>query len=511
MTAVPEPVAWTPPYRGWWLRTFRLGEWLPDAVTPLFADWLLPRIEAGFTLATEQVVGVPLRPDHALINGWYYTTVHGRTPLAMVAFQLLRHPRALRWARTFLVDVSRHPERAEPALERAVVEWRERLTPRYRSIVDDGERAVRQWPASTGPEELVTIVDQVGEAAGAYLWSLASLGGSAWKIEGALARFHQRHLAHQVDVSHQVLLSGLPGTEPEPQPAPHAASSVDWYWPTAGEAGPPGPDPHVVERSHALAARRAAAEHACRAALAGEPDLLNQWIRLLRLAQRYAVVREQQAMLFTLGWPLLRECVLRLGGRLVDRGALADPADVFFLTRQELKAGLHHDHASDLNLGARVRSRRAVWQRQRRLPAPLELGKAPWLARRAITTTIDAARTGARGHRGGADGDAGIAGHPASPGRATGPVRVVVDPVDFPRFQSGEVLVARATAPAWTPLFARAAAVVTDGGSLAAHASLVAREYGIPAVVATGDATRRLHTGQIVTVDGNAGTVDIHD
>jgi pyruvate,water dikinase len=78
---------------------------------------------------------------------------------------------------------------------------------------------------------------------------------------------------------------------------------------------------------------------------------------------------------------------------------------------------------------------------------------------------------------------------------------------EFAAFGDGEILVANATAPAWTPLFARAAAVVTDGGTLAAHASLVAREYGIPAVVGTGNATSRLHTGQIVTVDGTAGTV----
>jgi pyruvate,water dikinase len=71
------------------------------------------------------------------------------------------------------------------------------------------------------------------------------------------------------------------------------------------------------------------------------------------------------------------------------------------------------------------------------------------------------------------------------------------------------VLVARLTAPAWTPLFDRAAAVVTDGGTLAAHASLIAREYGIPAVVATGDATLRLRDGEAVTVDGGAGTVEV--
>src|SRR6266702_2983351 len=102
-----------------------------------------------------------------------------------------------------------------------------------------------------------------------------------------------------------------------------------------------------------------------------------------------------------------------------------------------------------------------------------------------------------------------LVGQAASPGRATGRVRIVNSVQDFDAFQQGEVLVARATAPAWTPLFERAAAVVTDGGTLAAHASLVAREYGIPAVVGTGDATRRLRTGQVVTVDGNAGTVEI--
>lgn len=73
----------------------------------------------------------------------------------------------------------------------------------------------------------------------------------------------------------------------------------------------------------------------------------------------------------------------------------------------------------------------------------------------------------------------------------------------------GEVLVAQATTPAWTPLFERASAIITDGGSLAAHASLVAREYGIPAVVGAGDATARLRDGQIVTVDGSVGVVEV--
>jgi rifampicin phosphotransferase len=217
---------------------------------------------------------------------------------------------------------------------------------------------------------------------------------------------------------------------------------------------------------------------------------------LVEVAQRYAVLREQQARQLTLAWPLLRGCALRLGDHLRTKGVIDQPKDVFFLTRAEL------DHPSPLR--EVVGQRRAVWERQRRLPAPLAIGHPPRLVQRELLATVDAVRTS----RPVAEGT--IVGQPASPGRATGPVRLVADPVDFDRFQPGEVLVARATAPAWTPLFARAAAVVTDGGTLAAHASVVAREYGIPAVVATGDATARLSDGQRVTVDGGAGTVHPH-
>ena len=149
--------------------------------------------------------------------------------------------------------------------------------------------------------------------------------------------------------------------------------------------------------------------------------------------------------------------------------------------------------------------RRQTWQRQRSLAAPLTLG-AP---ARLIGDVIDRAVQEARGPR---DVDPGVVvGHPASAGRATGPARIVYDSDDFAAFRDGDVLVAKATAPAWTPLFAKAAAVVTDGGTLAAHASLIAREYGIPAVVGTGNATTRLRPGQLVTVDGTAGTVTPHE
>ena len=75
--------------------------------------------------------------------------------------------------------------------------------------------------------------------------------------------------------------------------------------------------------------------------------------------------------------------------------------------------------------------------------------------------------------------------------------------------RTGDVLVAPLTTPAWTPLFARAAAVVTDVGGPLSHGSIVAREYGIPAVLGTGVATRRIRSGQRIAVDGGQGTVQI--
>jgi rifampicin phosphotransferase len=174
-----------------------------------------------------------------------------------------------------------------------------------------------------------------------------------------------------------------------------------------------------------------------------------------------------------------------------------EPDEVFYLTRAELD--------TPAPLQELVSRRRAAWERQRRLLAPLTIGRPPRLLAHELLAAVDAVRTTSP-----APQDA-IIGQPASPGRARGPVHIVHGPGDFDRFQPGEVLVTRAAAPAWTPLFARAVAVVTDGGTLAAQASLVAREYGIPAVVATGNATARLLDGQLVTVDGGAGTVHAPD
>lgn len=495
MTALPEAADWTAPGPGLWSRNFRLGEWLPDPMTPLFQDWLLPRIEAGFLDGMQADVHARVPFRHATVNGWYYNAPP--LPSVRTLAKVVRDSRghAPWFLYNALVRVSHNPAAAHRAvLSRLETSWRDEILPSYRRLVADAEKDVH----TVAPDRLVSIVDAVCQKAGVYLWSLAIVGGSAWKMEAALAKFWRTHLAEALAGTpaaaegHHTLLRGL--TTVDPTPAPHAVYSIDWYHPAAGEAAGAVPQPVPGGRTRDLRERRIAAETAAKSALQDRPALRARFTALLETAQHYAVLREKQSEDLTLGWPVLRRCAQRMGEHLKDKGVIDDPQDLHFLALSEVEG-------PPAALQEMVAERRRTWQRQRALSAPLTLGRPLRFLGDPVTNMVEQARTSRELPAG------AIIGHPASIGQATGPVRVIAGPADFAAFQKGEVLVARSTSPAWTPLFALAAAVVTDSGTLAAHASLVAREYGIPAVVGTGDATSRLSTGQHVTVDGGAGTV----
>ncbi len=504
MTALPEPVTWEPPGKGAWLRNFRLGEWLPEPVTPLFMDWVIQRIDAAYNEAVFASAGISVAMGHGQVNGWYY--VSPPTPRALPHLLFGGEPRSLPYFFNSVVRPMFDPAGADRTVLRALEnEWRTECLPSYRDLVNSSSSVV----GTASLPELMDVVEQVARKAGQYLWLFAATGGAAWKMELVLARFWRRHLAGalaghataetQEAIGYQTLLGGL--APALPTRVPHAVYSIDWYHKTAGEQ--PGPHAHAPgnkaqrQSSPTAADRRRVAEGACRAALKGSRQL-KRFDTLLSLAQHYALLREEQAADFTLGWPLLRSCATAIGGRLHDHGIIAAPADVYFLTFDVLRLDAPPQHEE-------VARRRKEWARQRKLSAPLSLGKMPPV----VGNMFDRIANSARSTRDVPPG--ALVGHPASPGRAEGRVRVVDGPEEFSRFLPGEILVAKATAPAWTPLFAVAAAVVTDGGNLAAHASLVAREYGIPAVVGTGNATTVLRTGQLVTVDGNAGTVITHE
>jgi rifampicin phosphotransferase len=491
MTALPEPVEWKSPIPGFWTRIFRLGEWLPEPVTSLFESWLLTGIEMGHAEAGDRSLGFdPAPPYHVIVNGWYFYSPNGTAKPTAMLKGVVRHPRF--W-KAFFRSWSNPQVADRGVVSPLALTWHEDVLPRYRSLVESWEE--REDAASL--QDLAHMIDEMASFVGEYLESVTIVGGFAWKVESALAKFYRQYLAEKVGRSPQDLVCGLPQTFPDY--APHAVQSLDWFRPTLGELPRSEVDPQALQaRRRRMEEDRATTEAACRAALAGQPKLLKRFENLRRLAQHYAMVREEQISWFTLAWPLMRRAVLRFGQEMADRGVIQAPDDVFFLTRSELEAALGGDTT---DLRSTVASRQREWERNRRLTPPLSLGKSPM--DKLIGGLAEAVRTP------GADLDGGIRGVPASPGRATGPVRVVRGPDEFDLFQPGEVLVAQTTAPAWTPLFDRAAAVITDAGSIAAHASLVAREYGIPAVVGTVDASARLRDGQIVTVDGSAGIVEL--
>jgi pyruvate,water dikinase len=199
----------------------------------------------------------------------------------------------------------------------------------------------------------------------------------------------------------------------------------------------------------------------------------------------------------------MRRDILELGRRLVAREILEQPDDVFFLTGEELRGLVEHlDMSLSGNLptpAVPVHERKQTWQRQHRLVPPEYVGDSP-LVRLLLRLS---------GHWPGNTGNTthaltGIAG---SPGKARGPVCIVSSPIEFARFRPGQILVAPYTTPAWTPLLALASGVVTERGGALSHAAIVAREYGIPAVLGISGVVGRLRDGDLVEVDGDAGCV----
>jgi pyruvate,water dikinase len=219
---------------------------------------------------------------------------------------------------------------------------------------------------------------------------------------------------------------------------------------------------------------------------------LTRWQRwrlsaLYRLVRQYRILREQVSSRYTLGYGLFRELFLALGDRLVARGALGAVDDIFYLRLDEVRR-LAGD--PELPMHALAQQRRAdLAQAERVTPPPIIFGgDAPPLV---------------------ADATADLRGTPTSRGRHTGPVRQARSLADLVRVQPNDVLVVPYSDVSWTPLFARAGAVVAESGGMLSHSSIVAREYGIPAVVSVAGALN-LPEDALVTVDGYSGLVTVH-
>ena len=485
MTALPPAVSWEPSAAGAYHRSFRFGEWIGEPITPLFDSWLLWDLEEGLHSWIKGELGqrAPL-PHHVVVNGWYFYSLNWIAPgnmlrsMPSILWHVARQPRALAGVLWQTVRF------AFPIMERR---WREDLQPRYRAAVADAEQRVETLPVG----ELPALIDEMAALAGEYYGSVVALAGAAYKMEINLAKFYRKHLEPTLGGSHLPLLAGI---EAPSGPEPHAVVSLDWWHAPGLQAGSPAGS---AAHGRAVAAREAA-EAAALEALAPSPRRLQEFQRVLADAQHLVPIREEQVSEWTLPWPVMRRAVVRIGESLVERGLLEIADDVFFLYKDELLGALD---TGELPSAVNVPYRRAQRDEQARLVPPMAVGTWGPVLKRYVDSYP--AMFGAKPSDG-----AIVSGIPASPGFATGPVRVIRGPHEFDQLQPGEVLVAPFTAPAWTPLFTIAAAVVTDVGSAAAHASIVAREYGIPAVVGCVDATARLRNGMQVTVDGSTGNVE---
>ncbi len=213
---------------------------------------------------------------------------------------------------------------------------------------------------------------------------------------------------------------------------------------------------------------------------------------------------------------LLRYLALEIGRRLADRGQLAAVDDVFFLETQEARSALVD--GGDRRETARIRKGQRAWAIAN--PGPLTFGVLPSgeppfdLLPPAARHVNEALVWGVTLFLGGRPSEKGpnlVAGAPASRGRYTGTVRVVMGEHEFGKIRKGDVVVCPVTSPAWSFVFPNVGALVTNEGGILSHPAIIAREHGIPAVVGTGNATSVLKDGQRVTVDGNQGVVELLD
>jgi pyruvate,water dikinase len=225
----------------------------------------------------------------------------------------------------------------------------------------------------------------------------------------------------------------------------------------------------------------------------------NRWFdKSLKWALDTGPAREDSLADMGMGHTAIRRLLGELGKRFVANGALENADDIYWLVEDEVNelASMIERNEKMPDYSRTASRRKAEWQMQMKLvPPPMLPEKSRWAKL-------------VPGGRGEVIGNV-IKGLGASAGQVTGSARVLFSPEDFGKMKQGDVLVAVTTTPAWTPLFTLASAIVTDIGGPLSHSSIVAREYGIPAVLATGGATRRIKDGQTITVDGSAGTVEL--
>lgn len=536
-------VEWrTPIPNARWRRNWRLGEWLPEAVTPLFASWVLPILVAAREQFGTGRLGWEHRPTFSMphpwfciVNGYFYTRQN--------------FPNRGK-------DGDKKEEQSEEEKRRERLEhmeggkkhlrkWHRELLPGYvEHFAGHRQRDIK----TNSSHELIEFVEALAEEAGEIWYIIAPIGYGFEEM--GFRPYYEEKIPEEGREHFSVFFSGYPSRIFDSQQAlfelaqrvrgkeglaeklasgmavaelplwlregvaeyareyGHQLTSIDFFWPTSGEvveslcqmlASFASRDLVSPEEQRVKAARRR--DEAVEKVLAQlEGEEREMMVAQIDYYQTNASAREDANFYLQYGWPLMRKTVLELAGRLVAAGVLSAVDEVFFLQKDEFFAALKSldEGVAAASLEAAAAGRRRTWEEWRLLDAPDVLGKEEEKdAEKGYFDDEDGKRIVAQG---------------VSPGMCRGRVRIARAGDRGDRaldLQSGEVLVTHAASPNLTPLMLVAGALVVEIGGGASHSSLVARELGLPAVVNAEKAMHVLAEGMLVEVDGTNGIVRI--
>jgi phosphohistidine swiveling domain-containing protein len=553
ITTLPEAAEpadlWQSPRPGaTWVRR-QVVEHMPEPVSPLFEDLY---VNQGLELSAREAtsaMGMEGLFDR-LLDGPFFITVNGYG-YSRANFPLNRDtiPLLLLWIVKSLPWLFRH----------GVQHWRDEGLPRYLATL-------ARWqeidPATADDETLMRGIRELAIADAVY-WFAAAIAIGVAKVSDSVFDSFVRWAAPGSGLNSGLFLRGFPSKTLEmeaeldaiarrvrqsaelrdyviatpaaklledlpPTPAGealwadleryfarygHQIYNLDFVAPTLiedplpallgvkGLVREPGQDALARQASVARERDRLTAETAARF------DPIRRFIfrKLVSWAQRFAPYREDALFYVGAGWPMLRRFAHELGRRLTEAGVLDTADQVYYLTSDELADAIaaQRDGRTLPHFAELARERQALREARKRLHPPaavpptarMQVGALDFSNRETQFRNAPDATT--------------LRGFAVSAGRVTAPASVILSPADFGQMEPGTILVCPTTTPAWTPLFAQARGLVTDIGGILAHGSIVAREYGIPAVMGTGNATQRITSGQEISVDGSAGTVTL--
>jgi pyruvate,water dikinase len=554
ITALPDveppiPTEWKLPEGAYAAMRNNIVELMADPLTPLFKTLGLSAVNRSMgRLLTGFFGNQDVMPGELIISVNEYAYYNGSVKFGSMMKILLDTPGILR--RMFTGAVERWTEEGRPRYVETItkwrsIEWKELSSRELLEAIDElAEAAIDAYgslvsgviPAAWISEALFTLIYKLvrrrdDPTAPTYLMGFDSLPMRAEKSLYDISQWVRESealSAYLKDTTSTELVAQLYSDQaPEEineiewrdwqrrfmahlQEYGHTIYNLDFANPVPADDPTPvletlklfvngrGVNPH--ERQKASAERREQATELMRKRL--KRVRLNFFEKNLDRAQRYAPLREDGLADVGMSYPLLRQMLSELGQRFAEAGMIRQINDIYWLGQDEVQQAAARLDCGDTlgSLAEVILQRKAIWQSANRAAPPMALPQI-----KVFGFEVMKLKTG----RAKKDGENTLKGVAASPGTVTAPASVLHGPEDFSKMRTGNVLVASITTPAWTPLFARAVAVVTDVGGPLSHGSIVAREYGIPAVLGTDSATKQIQDGQTIIVDGDTGLVTL--